>query len=139
MKCLIFCAKSLTIERNLKFCYILRYFTASSAQPMVSTISTTKKPIIHHIMRSSFFGSRLLKVETSPQPQQPMALSNRSPAAIIKSPANTVTTPRFMTSTASSMSKTTSRLIYAPDPTTSEHLDTTEKLMQDLIRFTRSR
>jgi hypothetical protein len=89
-------------------------------------------------MRSSFYSNRLLKVETSPQ-QQPAALSGRSPAATIKSPGNAATTPRFMTSTASSISKATSRLSYAPDPSTSEHLDATEKLMQDLIRFTRSR
>ena len=89
-------------------------------------------------MRSSLFSSRSLKVETSPQ-QQPTALSGRSPAAAIKSPGNTVpTTPRFMTSTASSISKATSRL-YAPDATASDHSDATEKLMQDLIRFTRSR
>ena len=90
-------------------------------------------------MRSSLFSSRSLKVETSPQ-QQPTALSGRSPAAAIKSPGNTVpTTPRFMTSTASSISKATSRLSYAPDASASDQSDATEKLMQDLIRFTRSR
>jgi hypothetical protein len=89
-------------------------------------------------MRSSYFSSRSLKVETSPH-QQPTALSSRSPAAALKSPGNTATTPRFMTSTASSISKTTSRLLNAPDPSTSDQLDATEKLTQDLIRFTRSR
>lgn len=89
-------------------------------------------------MRSLLFSSRSLKVETSPQ-QQPTALSGRSPAAALKSPGNNATTPRFMTSTASSISKTTNRLSYTPDPSTSDHLDTSEKLMQDLIRFTRSR
>jgi hypothetical protein len=44
-----------------------------------------------------------------------------------------------MTSTASSISKATSRASYAYDASASDHLDATEKLMQDLIRFTRSR
>ena len=89
-------------------------------------------------MKSLFYSSRSLKVETTPQ-QQLTALSGRSPAAAIKSPGNTPTTPRFMTSTASSISKTTNRTSYPPDLSTSEHLDANEKLMQDLIRFTRSR
>jgi hypothetical protein len=91
------------------------------------------------MMRPSLFSSRSLKVETSPHQQPTTALSSRSPASTIKSPANNATTPRFMTSTASSMSKATSRLLYTPDQSSLEHLDANEKLMQDLIRFTRSR
>jgi hypothetical protein len=92
------------------------------------------------MMRPSLFSSRSLKVETSPHQQTPTALlTSRSPASAIKSPANNATTPRFMTSTASSMSKATSRLHYTPDQSSLEHLDANEKLTQDLIRFTRSR
>jgi hypothetical protein len=90
------------------------------------------------IMRSSWYSNRSLRVETSP-PQQPTSFLGRSPpAAAMKSP-NRATTPRFMTSTASSIRKVSPRTSYAPDPSTSDNLDANEKLMQDLIRFTRSR
>ena len=84
-------------------------------------------------MKSFMYGNRSLRVET-----QPSTFPPRSPN--MKSPNATTPMKGFMKSTASSVSKvTTPRSFNVSPDSRMRDADIREKLMQDLIRFTRSR
>jgi hypothetical protein len=78
----------------------------------------------------NMYSNRSLRVETQPM------FPPRSPS--MKSP-NATPIKGFMKSTASSAGKLSPRTLNSSPDTKLEHADMVDKLMQDLIRFTRSR